>query len=60
MAVDAYGDLYIADTGNDRLRMMTADGILHTIAGQGTVGFGGDGGSALAALLNAPAGLEPG
>jgi uncharacterized protein (TIGR03437 family) len=58
VAVDAYGDLYIADTGNDRLRMMTADGILHTIAGQGTVGFGGDGGSALAALLNAPAGLS--
>ncbi|MGA2119260.1 MAG: hypothetical protein ABSH56_31470 [Bryobacteraceae bacterium] len=58
VAVDAYGDVYIADTGNDRLRMITADGILHTIAGQGTAGFGGDGGSALAALLNAPAGLS--
>jgi uncharacterized protein (TIGR03437 family) len=57
VAVDAYGDVYITDTGNQQLRLITADGILHTIAGQGTAGFAGDGGSALSALLNAPAGL---
>lgn len=57
VAVDAYGDVYIADTGNHRLRLITADGILHTVAGQGSAGFAGDGAGALAALLNSPSGL---
>lgn len=57
VAADAFGDVYIADTGNNRLRLITADGILHTIAGQGSAGLAGDGASALSALVNAPAGL---
>jgi uncharacterized protein (TIGR03437 family) len=57
VAVDAYGDVYIADTGNHQVRLITADGILHAVAGRGSAGFAGDGASALSALLNAPAGL---
>jgi uncharacterized protein (TIGR03437 family) len=57
VAADAFGDVFIADTGNNRLRLITADGVLHAIAGQGSAGFAGDGANALAALLNGPAGL---
>jgi sugar lactone lactonase YvrE len=50
------GSLYIADTANQRIRMVTAaTGIITTIAGTGTQGYSGDGGIATAALLNAPA-----
>lgn len=54
LAVDAKGNLYIADTGNDRIRKVTAGGGISTIAGNGTRGFGGDGGAALSASLNVP------
>ncbi|HEX8986101.1 MAG TPA: IPT/TIG domain-containing protein [Bryobacteraceae bacterium] len=57
VAVDGAGNLYIADTGNHRIRRVTGDGIIRTVAGIGTPGFGGDGGAALAAQLNEPAGL---
>jgi len=57
VAVDGSGNLYIADTGNHRIRLVTPDGIIHTIAGQGAAGISGDGGPALSAQLNTPTGL---
>ena len=57
VAVDAVGNLYIADTNNHRIRMMTPSGVISTIAGNGTAGFGGDGGPAVSASLNFPAGV---
>jgi uncharacterized protein (TIGR03437 family) len=57
VAVDGNGNLFIADTGNHAIRLVTPDGAIHTIAGQGTAGFSGDGGDGLAAFLNAPSGM---
>ncbi len=57
VAADDNGNLFIGDTGNDRIREVTADGVIHTIAGTGTAGFAGDSGPAAAALLDGPAGL---
>jgi len=54
VAVDAAGNLYIADTINSRIRVVTPDGIIHTIAGNGTPGYGGDGGLATLAQLKFP------
>ena len=54
VAVNNAGDLYIADTRNHRIRMVTAGGIIRTVAGNGIEGFGGDGGLATAAQLNHP------
>ncbi|MBK8023153.1 MAG: hypothetical protein IPK19_17440 [Chloroflexi bacterium] len=52
--------LYIADTPNHRIRRVGTDGIITTIAGNGTQGFSGDGGSATAAALAYPAGIVVG
>jgi uncharacterized protein (TIGR03437 family) len=57
LAVDGNGDIFIADTGNNLIRQVMPDGTIYTIAGQTAGGFGGDGGLALSALLNAPAGI---
>jgi DNA-binding beta-propeller fold protein YncE len=58
IAVDAEGDLYIADTMNHRIRRVDArSGRITTIAGVGLPRFGGDGGPAVAAGLNEPAAL---
>ena len=54
VAVDAAGDLFIADTGNNEIREVTPDGVIHDFAGTGTSGNTGDGGQATAAELNAP------
>ena len=56
VAVDDSGDIFIADTGNHRIRQVTPDGAIHSIAGN-AAGFAGDGGAALAAQLNSPGGL---
>jgi subtilase family serine protease len=56
-AVDAYGNLFIADTGNNRIRKITLNGIIDTVAGNGTVGFSGDGGPATDASLYSPGGV---
>lgn len=53
IAVDSRGDLYVADSGNDRIRRIGVDGVITTIAGS-TSGYGGDGGNAAAALLQMP------
>lgn len=50
---DAAGNLYISDTGNNRVRVIRA-GVITTIAGNGRPGFGGDGSPAVAAELNSP------
>jgi sugar lactone lactonase YvrE len=60
MAIDNAGTLYVADELNNRIRKIYAGGIITTIAGSGPVGigaYGGDGGSALSARLNAPLGI---
>jgi uncharacterized protein (TIGR03437 family) len=57
VVVDDNGDIFIADTGNNRIRQVTPDGVIHTIAGQAAAGFAGDGGPAATAQINAPGGL---
>jgi sugar lactone lactonase YvrE len=55
--IDRLGNLYVADTGNNRVRMVDTSGIITTIAGNGVAGFGGDGGPATLANLNSPRGV---
>src|SRR5439155_1734201 len=58
VALDAAGDLFIADVGNARIRRVdAATATITTVAGNGTVGFGGDGGPATAAELMGPSGV---
>lgn len=57
LALDDAGDLYIADGNNHRVRKITADGTISTVAGKGTAGFSGDGGPATSAQLNLPVGV---
>jgi uncharacterized protein (TIGR03437 family) len=57
VVVDDNGDIFIADTGNNRIRQVTPDGLIHTIAGQDAAGFSGDGGPAASAQIDAPGGL---
>jgi YVTN family beta-propeller protein len=49
VALDGGGNLYIADNANGRLREVNTSGIISTVAGNGTCGYTGDGGSAMAA-----------
>lgn len=55
LAIDANGNLYIAETGNHVVRKLATDGTLTLVAGNGTPGYSGDGGSATGAQLNSPA-----
>ena len=57
IAIDKSGNLYIADTNNNRIRKVTAGGIISSIAGTNVDGFKGDGGPAVAAEINAPTGI---
>ena len=57
LATDTAGNLYIADYGNNRLRKVSPDGIIHTIAGNGGLGSGGDGNPATVAALGTPDGV---
>ena len=54
---DAAGNIYIADLNNFRIREVTTDGIVHTIAGAATKQFSGDGGPALEANITGPIAL---
>ena len=56
VAVDAAGNLYIADTGNHCIRKVS-NGVITTVAGSGAEGSGGDNGPATSAQLNSPQGL---
>lgn len=60
LAVAANGTIYIADRDNERIRAVTPNGIINTVAGSGAPlagGFSGDGGPATNAQLNAPQGV---
>ncbi|MFE9131863.1 hypothetical protein ACFYOF_41705 [Streptomyces sp. NPDC007148] len=57
VAVDAHGTVYIADTYNNRIRMIPGDGTIRTLAGTGTAGYNGDGIRAERAQLNHPCGI---
>ncbi|MGH8909881.1 MAG: caspase, EACC1-associated type [Egibacteraceae bacterium] len=57
VAVDAAGNLYIADAGDSRMRRVDLSGTITTLAGTGTRGFSGDNGPATAAQLNSPLGV---
>ncbi|MCD6011552.1 MAG: Leucinerich repeat protein-like protein [Flavipsychrobacter sp.] len=57
IAVDATGNLFIADRLNSRIRKVDASGMISTVAGTGTAGFSGDGGAATAAQLFQPVSL---
>ncbi len=54
IAIDSSGNIYIADYLNSRVRKVDASGIITTIAGNGTLGFSGDGGAATDANLQNP------
>ena len=56
VAVDRAGNLYISDTANSRVRKVSR-GVITTVAGNGTDGFSGDGGPATSAQLFRPNGL---
>ncbi|MFE4518595.1 RICIN domain-containing protein [Kitasatospora sp. NPDC056783] len=57
VAVDSGGVVYFADYNNHRIRKVTADGTISTVAGTGAAGFSGDGGPADKAQLNLPMGM---
>ncbi len=57
LAFDSAGNLYIADSGNYRVRKVSTGGIITTFAGSGTFGSSGDGGQAIGAKLGAVYGL---
>ena len=54
LAVDSAGNLYIADSANNRIRKVDPSGVITTIGGTGQQGFSGDGGPAIKAQLNDP------
>jgi sugar lactone lactonase YvrE len=51
IAIDVAGNMYIGDFNNQRVRKINTSGIITTIAGNGTGGYGGDGGPATSAML---------
>lgn len=57
MAQDTHGNLYLADTRNNRIRRIDANGTITTVAGTGAEGFAGDEGPATQAQLDAPVGI---
>ncbi len=60
LAVDAAGNLYVADTWDDRVRRIDANGIISTVAGTGDAGRSGDFGPAIEARLDKPEGVAVG
>lgn len=57
IAYDGEGRLYIADSTNHRVRRVELDGTIHTVAGVGKPGYGGDGGPAIDAHFDSPQAL---
>jgi len=55
---DAAGNIYFTDSGFNRVRKLTPDGLVTTVVGTGEQGFAGDGGLARLAKLNGPTGLQ--
>jgi internalin A len=54
LSVDPSGNLYISDSGNNRIRRVDTSGTITTVAGNGIAGFSGDGGPAASAMLFQP------
>jgi sugar lactone lactonase YvrE len=57
LATDKDGNVYISDSGNNRIRKVNTNGIITTIAGNGKNGFSGDGGPAMSASMSFPGAL---
>jgi RHS repeat-associated protein len=57
VAIGPDGAVYVADTGNHRIRAIAPDGVIRAFAGSGSAGYAGDGGPPTAARLSAPAGV---
>jgi uncharacterized protein (TIGR03437 family) len=57
VAVDADGNLFIADSGNNRVRKVFPNGVIGTLAGNGNLAYFGDGGNSAQAALNHPRGV---
>jgi len=57
VAVDGSGNIFIADSGNNRIRKVGTNGIITTLVGNGIAGYSGDGGAAINAELNNPTGI---
>src|ERR1700685_1810753 len=54
VAIDPSGNTYLADSTNDVVFKINQQGVLTTVAGNGILGFSGDGGPATSAALNVP------
>ncbi len=57
ITIDRNGNIFFSDFFNNRIRKVSTSGIISTVAGNGTAGFGGDGGQATAGMLSHPAGV---
>ena len=57
VATDSSGNVYIADRGNNAVRVVNSSGIISTAAGNGLAGYSGDGGPAVSAMVGNPTGL---
>lgn len=57
ICLDPIGNLYISEYGGHRIRKISSDGTITTVAGTGVVGYTGDGGPATAARINTPQGI---
>ena len=58
IAIDRFGNIFITDQENDRIRKLNvADSLIYTVGGIGISGYSGDGGPAVAAKINKPVGL---
>jgi hypothetical protein len=56
LASDPLGNVYIADTSNQRIRLVNPSNVISTYAGTGVAGYSGDGGAATSAKLDNPTG----
>ena len=57
ITLDSSGDVFVVDMYNNRIRLISTNGLITTVAGSGTAAYSGDGGSATNAALNSPSGV---
>src|SRR6185436_11261873 len=58
VASDASGNVWIADTNNNRVRKVDTSGVIRTVAGNGNTGYGGDGVSATSTSIHSPTAVD--